>query len=597
MNKSLSVTSTSSFTSDQLEELDLTQEDLEYDVAPFDVYGEHGNVGKILVVRAGDTLPLTTKYKRGISGEPPVKFHVSKTLEVVAVEYVSKTIKEQIVHVNPPEDLPPFANPPPKEKLVVRPTSSSNTREELPGVTSSQENASGVEEEGRVQEDPHHKVVEKRFFSASEFVTNIENNFEVEIIGGLEAGLRCSVSDKMKNNVPLLPKENNAIVNSILQAVFDQYGPERPDKKFCEKLADVLKAKFPSTYRITSSVQTSLGSLALPKSKGEGGYGTLARRLGDNFYNRMVRPTVKRPVGDGVEGAVEELGLAKKKKKGGYCLSGEKWNIDASASKAEKEEALRSYMMLETANSLVEKKEIVQKATIFIQKQFRELEPGQAVEDLKSFWGAGIEILSVWFEWLTGGSRIGSLAVSATQQITKVLNIVEQFLISKKGADFERAIKESEDTSEQDTGNNLLHQVFLLRHLIKFFKNKPAKLIFLDGLDEKKDGPDETDPNILIIKQNTFGTAEYDQKVSVHLRIGDKTVFSDISLPEALAGVIQIHFCFNTLYSPDLDDSLQFVERILCVFGSHDGARNKKNGVRKGFRELEVMFSEFLSCT
>ena len=137
---------------------------------------------------------------------------------------------------------------------------------------------------------------------------------------------------------------------------------------------------------------------------------------------------------------------------------------------------------------------------------------------------------------------------------------------------------------------------------MKFFKNKPAKLIFLDGLDEKKDGPDETDPNILIIKQNTFGMAEYDQMVSVHLRIGDKTVFSDISLPEALAGVIQIHFCFNTLYSPDLDDSLQFVERILCVFGSHDGARNKKNGVRKGFRELEVMFSEFfilylsLSC-
>ena len=69
---------------------------------------------------------------------------------------------------------------------------------------------------------------------------------------------------------------------------------------------------------------------------------------------------------------------------------------------------------------------------------------------------------------------------------------------------------------------------------------------------------DETDPNILITKQNTFGMAEYDQRVSVHLRIGDKSVFSDISLPEALAGVIQIHFCFNTLYSPDLDDSLQF---------------------------------------
>ena len=292
----------------------------------------------------------------------------------------------------------------------------------------------------------------------------------------------------------------------------------------------------------------------------------------------MIRPTVKRPAGDGVEGAMEELGVAKKKKKnGGYCLSWEKWNIDASASKAEKEEALRSYVMLEDATSLEEKKKIVQKATLFIQKQFRELEPGQSVEVFKSFWGAGIEILSVWFEWLTGGSRIGSLPTMATQQITKVLNIVEQFLISKKGADFERAIKESEDTSEQDTGNNLLHQVFLLRHLIKFFKNKLAKLIFLDGSDDKKDGPDETDPNILIIKQNTFGVTEYDQKVSAHLMIGDKTAFSDIPLPEALAGVIQLHFCFNTLYSPDLDDSLQFVEMILCIFGSQDGARKNKN--------------------
>ena len=183
----------------------------------------------------------------------------------------------------------------------------------------------------------------------------------------------------------------------------------------------------------------------------------------------------------------------------------------------------------------------------------------------------------MWFEWLPGGSRIGSLATMATQQITKVLNIVEQFLMYKKEYDFEREIKQSEDTSEQDTGNNMLHQVFLLRNLIEFFKKKPAKLIFMDGSDDKKDGPDETDPNILIIKQNTFGIAENDQKVSAHLMIGDKTSFSDISLPEALAGVIQLHFCFNTLYSPVLDDSLQFVDMILCIFGSQDGTRKNKN--------------------
>ena len=154
---------------------------------------------------------------------------------------------------------------------MTRPTSSSNIRDELTGVASSQEKESDEDEE-LVQEIQHPKVNEKRFISASEFVTDIENNFEVKIIGGLEAGLRSSVSDKMKSNVPLLPKENNAVVNSILQAVFDQYGPERPDKKFCEKIADVLKAKFSSTYRIISSVETPLGSLALPKAKGEGRY-------------------------------------------------------------------------------------------------------------------------------------------------------------------------------------------------------------------------------------------------------------------------------------------------------------------------------------
>ena len=45
-------------------------------------------------------------------------------------------------------------------------------------------------------------------------------------------------------------------------------------------------------------------------------------------------------------------------------------------------------MMLEDASSLEEKKEIVLKATLFIQKQFRELEPGQAVEDLQKFLGS-----------------------------------------------------------------------------------------------------------------------------------------------------------------------------------------------------------------
>ena len=282
--------------------------------------------------------------------------------------------------------------------------------------------------------------------------------------------------------------------------------------------------------------------------------------------------------------------MVKKKKKGGYCLSSGKWNIDASASKSEKDAALKSFLELENATTVEEKKVKVEQARIFIQKHLRELEPGQALEDLKMFWLAGPDILSEWFEWLCGGSKLGSLALSVSQQKTKVLNIVKKFLVSKKGDEFERDIKESEDASEEDTGSDIMHQVFLLRQLIFFFRNQATKLIFIDGTDGILDGPGGADPNILIIKQNTFGVEEFDVKVMINLRIGDKTVFSDLTFSQALAGVVQLYFCFNLLYPPELDDTLQFLERIVCCFGSQDGARNKMNGIRKGFREFEVIY-------
>ena len=65
----------------------------------------------------------------------------------------------------------------------------------------------------------------------------------------------------------------------------------------------------------------------------------------------------------------------------------------------------------------------------------------------------------------------------------EVLNIVKKFLVSKKGDEFERDIKESEDASEEDTGSDIMHQVFLLRQLIIFFRNQATKLIFIDGTE------------------------------------------------------------------------------------------------------------------
>ena len=314
----------------------------------------------------------------------------------------------------------------------------------------------------------------------------------------------------------------------------------------------------------------------------------MAKRIGENYYNRIVRPTIKRPA----EACVGEEGTAKKKMKKikGYCLTAEKWNVDAGASKDEKEEALKQYRKMGETLSFLEKVDMVMDAKLFIQRQFRELEPSQSVEDLNIFWDGGPPIMSRWFEWLVSGSKLGCLANAAAEQMTKICNIVEEFIISKRGEDFEREMKRVENESKEMNGNITMYQVFLLKDLAKLVKNKPEKVIVVDGRDAKQIGPEEQDPNIFITKQNTFCETEFEEKIIIHLRIGDKVVWRDISLPEALGGIIQVYFSFNLLYPPDVDDILQFIERIVCNFGSDDGARNKKNTIKKGFRDFQVGF-------
>ena len=216
------------------------------------------------------------------------------------------------------------------------------------------------------------------------------------------------------------------------------------------------------------------------------------------------------------------------------------------------------------------------KAVVFIQKQFREMEPSQTVEDLSSFWEGGPEIMSDWFEWLVDGIKDGSLATTASLQMTKVLNITEKYIIDKRGEEFEKELTRLNEEARGVNGDSTMYQLYLIRDLAKLFKNKAEKFIFIDGKDDKKSGPDEKYPNIYITKQNTFGEEDFEEKIVMNLRIGDKIIWKDISLPEALSGVIQIYFSFNMLYPVDLDDILQFTERILCNFGTDDGARNQK---------------------
>ena len=73
--------------------------------------------------------------------------------------------------------------------------------------------------------------------------------------------------------------------------MLDQFAPEKPEYNFCEKL-------FPSTFSTEVTVNCSLGTLNMPKSKGQGGFGPLAKPIGNNFYNRLVRPNIKRPTAE-----------------------------------------------------------------------------------------------------------------------------------------------------------------------------------------------------------------------------------------------------------------------------------------------------------
>ena len=183
---------------------------------------------------------------------------------------------------------------------------------------------------------------------------------------------------------------------------------------------------------------------------------------------------------------------------------------------------------------------------------------------------------------------MGSLALSTDEQLTKVINIVEEFIINKKGEEFENEMKRVKDRAEEKHGNDIMYKVFLVRDLAKLFKNKPQRILFIDTEDEKIFGPEITQPNIFITRKNVLGEGEHEEIVMMNVRIGDKIVFKDVSLPEAFAGLIQLIFCLNLQFPDDADDICQFVQRIICNFGTKDGARNKKNDVKKNYRAFEV---------
>ena len=158
----------------------------------------------------------------------------------------------------------------------------------------------------------------------------------------------------------------------------------------------------------------------------------------------------------------------------------------------------------------------------------------------------------------------------------------------ENGEDFEGDLANVKETNEIHYGNDIFYKVFLIRELARVFKNEKEKICFIDGKDNKQYGPSNQEPNIFVTKKDALGEYEYDHIVIMSLRIGEKIVFKDISFADAVAGLIELYHVFNLEYPAKADDGYQFLQRILCNFGPKEGARNKRNVVKKWFKEFTV---------
>ena len=71
------------------------------------------------------------------------------------------------------------------------------------------------------------------------------------------------------------------------------------------------------------------------------------------------------------------------------------------------------------------------------------------------------------------------------------MGLVEQYLLSKKGSDYEAQMFQAKQSSEQRFGNDIEYKVILLKDLSKVFRNMSEKILFVDGKDDIGAGANE----------------------------------------------------------------------------------------------------------
>ena len=314
--------------------------------------------------------------------------------------------------------------------------------------------------------------------------------------------------------------------------------------------------------------------------------------LNSHSFNYNLRVGITRP--DGVDSGSKMDFSAKKQPRKIYAISADKWNLAQKLSQKEYDEEAKEFSTLDDLNSLESKAEMLESVREYLQIGFRTEDPSVHVIKYSKFWRQpdGIKLLSIWFEWLVGGSKDCDISRSITDNLEFVVKMVNAYLTDKQGEAWSNSMELIKKESLSRHGNLLMYQVALIRELAKVWGNKGEQLIYIEGKDEMKNMSNQ--PFIHAVSVHKPGEGDYEYSMVFSVRVGSTLVFDQVSLTEGFAAVIQICFCFNLLYPQSADDVFNFVQRVLANFGPVDGSRNAKNQVKKNFTDFQCFLGSYL---
>ena len=265
---------------------------------------------------------------------------------------------------------------------------------------------------------------------------------------------------------------------------------------------------------------------------------------------------------------VEMLELpGKKKVRKLYSIISENWNLATRIDKKALDKSKEAYEMMANEEDLMVKRELMEKAREFIQVKFRTLDVTDHLYELKDFWKVphGRPLLSSWFEWVTGGSDEGWLEAKMDLNLEPVLAVVKEIIGNKKGELWVHHYETERLKSEAEYGNLTMLWVFLIREWSSLYQEKPHRVIYIQEEDSNK----ETAANLpfVHVRKIQCPGEDFVNRALVSVKCGTSLLFEDVGLSGALSAVIEIYFVFNLCFDAQVDDSLNFIQRILGGFG------------------------------